>query len=92
MAQTAHGRGGSEPPRPAPAADELSELLITTTLPVPGQPGARLLISPHRPSKATVQGRAHLPARVLTEAGTLAVCCPARPAHAPRAPERGSRR
>lgn len=161
MAQTAHGRGGSQPPRPAPATDKQQwfifgpwlfdiaaamEILrrhprpaqplpvtewardyglipepgtrpatvpllgpgpgfdpgyamstdlndpVIAAIPVPGQPGAQLLIDgTHRLYKATAQGRSHLPAWVLTEAETLAIRRPARPRPAPRRRARETR-
>lgn len=67
----------------------MDEPVIIATIPVPGQPGAQLLIDgTHRLCKATAQGRAYLPAWVLTEAETLAIRRPARPRPAPR---RGAR-
>jgi hypothetical protein len=76
---------------------DLAQPVIIATVPVPGGPPAALLIDgTHRLYKATVQGRAHLPCLVLTEAETLAIrrrphLGPA-PAARQRAPGRGSRR
>ena len=60
---------------------DLAIPVIIATVPVPGgiPPAPPLIDGTHRLYKATVQGRAHLPAWILTQAETLAI------RHRPRA-------